>query len=227
VEITPIPTLTEEERILQLLVQYDVAGVDEQKLRQIFNCTAENLADARQQEYYLQARAEAQEIAMSRAVTIDTAWDSAEATSVKQLNDLMEFNSDPRLALLVASKANQATRRLANNPLAAMQKRANAPAVIHTEQLAGPTRTVRVRTKFADTLQEITGVRRLVEREVEITETDTGSLDEGMTPAKLKGLMTRALGVNMDDVAITRRSNSTSHGLDATLDFSQISFDEE
>ena len=225
-DMTPFTGPTEDERILDLLAAYDVAGVEEHKLRQIFNCTDENLAEARKQDYYTAAVAEAQASMVARASDIDKQWDTAEATATKQLSDLMEFNADPRLSLMVASRANQAVRRFRGNPLAGAQKKNHGPATIDTEALAGPTRTIRIRTKFAETLAESASVRRLVEREVEITTTDTGSLDEGMSPSRLKALMTRSLGVNMDDVAITHRSKGSDYGLNGVLDFSAIAMTE-
>lgn len=224
--MTPFVAQSEDERILVLLAQYDVAGVEDHKLRQIFNCSDENLAEARTTEYYAVVRAEAQAEMVNRAQDIDKAWDNAEATATKQLSDLMEFNADARLALMVASRANQATRRLGGNPLANVQKKAHGPATINPDQLAGPTRTVRIRTKFAEALQDVHGVRRLVEREVEITTSDNTSLDEGMSPGRLKALMTRSLGVNMDEVAITHNSHGSSYGLDGVLDFSNIAMDD-
>jgi hypothetical protein len=225
-DMAPFSGPSEEEKILSLLAQYDAQGVEDHKLRAIFNCTDANLAEARQQPFYEQALAAVHAEMQDRALSIDLAWDNAEATATKQLVDLMEFNADPRLSLLVAARANQAARRMSGNPLHKLQaKAAHGPAVIDPAALAGPTRTVRVRTKFAEILQETAGVKRLVEREVEITTTDTGSLDEGMSPSKLKGLMTRALGVDMEDVAVTHQSNSSDYGLTGVIDFSQIAMD--
>jgi hypothetical protein len=223
----PFVPQTDDERILELLAAYDVAGVEDHKLRQIFNCNDENLAIARATEYYAAAISIAQSEMLARAQDIDRQWDTAEATATKQLVDLMEFNADPRMALMVASRANQATRRAAGNPLAAGQRKAShGPAVIDTNALAGPTRTVRIRTKFAEALADVKGVQRLVEREIEITTTDTGSFDEGMSPSRLKALMTKSLGVDLNEVAITHRSHQSDHGLSGVLDFSQIAMDE-
>lgn len=216
---------SEEERILLLLAQYDAQGVDDHKIRAIFNCNAANLAEARQQDFYSAALAEAQNLMLDKAINIDTAWDNAEATSVKQLVDLMEFNADPRLSLLVAARANQASRRMAANPLRAVQSKGghnNQSATIDPQALAGPTRTVRVRTKFAEILQDRQGINRLVAREVEITSSDTVSIDENMSPARLKGLMQTALGVNMDEVVIDRRSHPTDYGLNGVIDFAHF-----
>jgi len=225
VQVTP----TEEERILLLLAQYDAQGVDDHKLRAIFNCNDANLTEARQQDFYSAALAEAQNIMLDKAISIDTAWDNAEATSVKQLIDLMEFNADPRLALLVAARANQAARRMAANPLRNVQAKGghnSQSATIDTQALAGPTRTVRVRTKFAEILQDRQGIQRLVEREVEITSADTVSIDENMSPARLKSLMQTALGVDMNEVVIDRRSHPTDYGLNGVIDFANILADD-
>lgn len=216
----------EELAIFKQLADLDAAGVAQDKIRAIFRCTDDDLAEARQNEAYKEYHAAEVGRMQMQAQTIDRHWDDAEQTAVKQLNTLMEFNVDPRMALLVASKANAAARRTSNNPLANMQKKAHGPAVIDAGALAGPTRTVRIRTKFAEVLQTSQGVQQLVQREVEITQTDAGSLDEGMSPAKLKRLMQTSLGVDMEDVAIQHRSNPSDHGLSATLDFSQISADD-
>jgi hypothetical protein len=209
-------------RLYRTLAEYEVAAVPDQKLCVIFSCTVEDLTAVRASDEYKGLLAAEMDKALARARNIDEGWDEAEATAVRQLGQLLEHNTDIRVALGVAQRANQATRKMLPKNAVGRPGRGIDGAVIDPAEIAGQSRVVRIRTRFAEQLQAHNGVTRMVEREMEITTNDTGSLNEGMSPAVLKSVMQSALGVDMNDVAIVQRAPAHDNGLAGVLDFSQI-----
>ena len=212
--------MTPEQQAAQLLAYYDARGVDGRKLRQIFQCSDEALANARLGEDYQGFIAAEQARIEDESKETDDLWDRLERRSLGDLHDAMDHIADPKTLLGIAVQANKASRRAGN---LAAQQRKNYDATINTDQLAGPTKVVRLRTRFAEMLESESGQRRLVERTEEITEFTAGSINENMDPALVKGLLKNSLGIDTSQLKVARTMGPDELAGDGTyVDFGSI-----
>lgn len=214
--------LDEETQAMMLMAYYDARKVSASKLRQIFRCTDEDLNNVRLDERY-QAFIQAEELRLEeQARDIDEKWNNIEQLALGGLSEAVESIADPRTLLGIAIQANKAQRRA--GPLSGPTRGAHHQNTIDPEALAGPSRVVRLRTRFIEQLQRKDGTSQLIEREIEVT--DTRDIDDAMNPAQVKSLLKTALGVDTTDMKMVYRSGPDSLVLKeahSMIDFNNVS----
>lgn len=213
--------LTPEQQAAQLLAYYDARGVSGPKLRKIFRCSDEALANARLSEDYQEFAAAEEARLADEAKEVDDLWDSLERKALGDLKDAMDHIADPKMLLGAAVQANKAQRRA--NSFGAQKSAQQGSAVINADQLAGPTKVVRLRTKFAEMLSSPDGTKRLVEREAEITAEQGGKVDEAIDPAEVKKLLNGALGIDTQNMRVARTMGPDEAFEGTFVDFDSIS----
>ena len=116
----------------------------------------------------------------------------------------------------IAVKANTAQRR------AGQLARTNAkhgPAIIDVNAQTSGTRVVRLRAGFVQRVSKDGGTERILTREAEIVTSDTGNLVEVVTPAAMKSVMRRHLGVDTTDMKVIVHGGADG---EVSLDFGNI-----
>jgi len=144
-----------------------------------------------------------------------------ERKALGDLKDAMDHIADPKMLLGAAVQANKAQRRA--NSFGAQKSAQQSSAVINADQLAGPTKVVRLRTKFAEMLSHPDGTERLVEREAEITAEQGGKIDEQIDPAEVKRLLNGALGIDTQNMRVARTMGPDEAFEGTFVDFDSIS----
>lgn len=189
---------------LRLLAYYDVRGVPNMKLAEVFRCRVQDLNEARESEDYKGALSEERaEFEASRA-EMDDNWDSVERKALGNLIEVLGDTTDPRMLLSAATLANKAARRNIAQATDAQRK-----VIDVTPDTGARTTVVRMRTRFLEILQNEEGARQIAARETEITISNQNSLREDMTPTEVEHMLKTSLGVDVRDVEeITRRGNS-------------------
>lgn len=189
---------------VRLLAYYDVRGVANPKLAEVFRCRIEDLNGARDTEEYKEALAtERAEFEAARA-EMDDNWDSVERKALGNLIEVLGDTTDPRMLLSAATLANKANRRNAAQAVDQPRK-----VIDVTPDAGGRTTVVRMRTRFLEILQSEEGARQVAARETEITISNQASMREDMTPTEVEHMLKTSLGVDVRDVEeITRRGNS-------------------
>ena len=210
--------LSPEDQVYYLLAYYTARDVPDTRLMSIFRCSAENMAEARADERYLHFYAEELAAIANTAATLDDTWDKVERTALGQLDESLAHRgvTDPRVLLGIAVKANTAQRR------AGQLARTNAkhgPAIIDVNAQTSGTRVVRLRAGFVQRVSKDGGTERILTREAEIVTNDTGNLVEVVTPAAMKSIMRRHLGVDTTDMKVIVHGGADG---EVSLDFGNI-----
>ena len=210
--------LTPEQQVAQLLAYYDARRVPAQKLRKIFNCPEEALNNARATDDYKSFAAAEEARIEEQARNSDELWNDLEARALGDLSDAMDSIADPKTLLGIAVQANKANRR-ANG--FGQQKLDARAAIIDVNAQAGPTRVVRLRTRFAEMLMDDESTGRLMRRETEVTAEFSGAAVDHMDPATVKALMRNSLGVEPDKQHAQRKMVSDADFAElGNIDFS-------
>ena len=194
-----------EEQATMMLAYYDVREVSDIQLSRIFNCTVGALAEVRKTDQYGNHLQSFQAEIVERETTLDDGWDDLERKALGSLQETVEAVGDPRMLLAMAKTANIAQRR--GGTMSKIQQRKGS-SVIDVDKQAGPTKIVRLRTKFLEIMQSDTGAQRMVEREVEITKTVVGNssdVNEDLKPSEVKHLLQHSLGVDASAVRVSNR----------------------
>lgn len=213
----PAAPMDAEEQAVMMLAYYDVREVPDVQLTRIFSCTAAALTEVRKTEGYAAFLQTAQTEIVERETTIDDSWDDLERKALGSLQESIEATADPRVLLAAAKVANSANRR--GGTLAKIQQKRGS-SVINVDAQTGPTKIVRLRSKFLEVMQSDTGVQRMVEREVTITTQTSGSaaagisgshgspggdMNEDLKPSEVKHLLQTSLGVDPAKIRIGKR----------------------
>lgn len=194
----------DETSVLEMLAYYDVRGVSDVKLLAIFRCTAEDLSDARKTAEYSEAfSAETSRFEANRA-GLDDSWDQLEQRSLGALIESVDLSNDPRLMLNAAMAANKANRRSAASSTELARR-----AIDVTPPPGSRTTVVRMRASFVDMLQENGGARRMIEREAEISISNTENMREDMSPREVQAMLKSAIGVDPNDMIEVSRFGNT------------------
>ena len=216
----PAAPMDAEEQAVMMLAYYDVREVPDVQLTRIFNCTAAALQEVRKTDGYAAFLQTAQTEIVERETTIDDSWDDLERKALGSLQESIEATADPRVLLAAAKVANSANRR--GGTLAKIQQK-RGTSVINVDAQTGPTKIVRLRSKFLEVMQSDTGVQRMVEREITITTQTSGSaaagisgspdgtvahggdMNEDLKPSEVKHLLQTSLGVDPAKIRIGKR----------------------
>jgi hypothetical protein len=95
-----------------IIAKHSVLGMDDDGIREIIGCTAQDLSDVLNDPFYREIRIMLGAIHANSAVDQTTGWDRIEELAITNLVRRMEMpNQDPEFALRVAAVANKAQRR--------------------------------------------------------------------------------------------------------------------
>lgn len=229
--LAPAPMDAEEQAVM-MLAYYDVREVSDVQLTRIFNCTAGALTEVRKSDMYAVHLQTAQSEIIEREAGLDDSWDDLERRALGSLQESIEATADPRVLLAAAKVANAASRR--GGTLSKLQQKKGS-SVINVDAQTGPTKIVRLRSKFLEVMQSDSGVQRMVEREVTITAMTNGSaaagkpqrpgtssdmpqrteadgttsgigdMNEDLKPSEVKHLLKTSLGIDPSKIRIGTR----------------------
>lgn len=212
--MTELATIRDPNNPTEMLAYYDTRGIDEAQLLKIFGCSAEDLTNERNSDAYKEYLGREANELTEQATALDDAWNSVEQIALGSLIDAVEHTADPRMLLSAAVQANKAGRRGSSvNP-----NNGNTDIVV-PQNGSGETRVVRLRAKFVDVLQEPDGTKKLMERQVEVTTSGKGDLNEQLSPQRVKGILKNDIGVDTEQMHVKHHQGPD------VIDGSYVDFD--
>jgi hypothetical protein len=191
---------------VKMLAWYDVKGVEDAQLARIFKCSVGDLAEVRGGDEYKDHLQEETQLAISQAMDTDDQWNLLENRALGTLTDSVDSIVDPRLLLGIAVQANKASRR--GGQINPQDQKSKAIAV---DTLTGHTGVVRLRTRFMERLASDAGVTRIIERQVEITQSSLLAHNDSMGPSEVRNLLNTHLGIDTSNLEASKRFGPDNH----------------